>query len=39
MKKHLKFTKKYVLSRLQDRDDFLSRLITGFPESNQAEAR
>ncbi len=39
MKKHLKFTKKFVLSRLQDRDDFLSRLITGFPESSQVEAR
>ncbi len=37
MKKHLKFTKKYVLSRLQNRDDFLSRLIAGFPETRQSE--
>ncbi len=32
MKKHLKFTKKFILSRLQDSDDFLSKLIMGFPE-------
>ena len=39
MKKHLKFTKKFVLSRLQDSDDFLSKLITGFPGSSRVEAR
>jgi hypothetical protein len=39
MKKHLKFTKKFVLSRLQDSDDFLSRLIVGFPENRQVAAR
>lgn len=38
MKKHLKFTKKFVLSRLQDSNDFLSKLITGFPESRQLKA-
>jgi DNA-binding GntR family transcriptional regulator len=38
MKKHLKFTKKFVLSRLQDSDDFLSKLIMGFPESGQFKA-
>jgi len=38
MKKHLKFTKKFVLSRLQDSDDFLSKLIMGFPEGRQFEA-
>ena len=38
MKKHLKFTKKFVLSRLQDSDDFLSKLIIGFPESRRFEA-
>lgn len=32
MKKHLRFTKKFVLSRLQDSNDFLSKLITSFPE-------
>jgi DNA-binding GntR family transcriptional regulator len=37
MKKHLKFTKKFVLSRLQNRDDFLSKLIMGFPESKRFE--
>lgn len=37
MKKHLKFTKKFVLSRLQNRDDFLSKLIMGFPESKRLE--
>lgn len=38
MKKHLKFTKKFVLSRLQDSNDFLSQLITSFPENRQLEA-
>jgi DNA-binding GntR family transcriptional regulator len=37
MKKHLKFTKKFILSRLQDSDDFLSKLIMGFPETRQFE--
>ena len=39
MKKHLKFTKKFVLSRLQDSNDVLAKLIMGFPESRQFEAR
>lgn len=38
MKKHLKFTKKFVLSRLQDSNDVLAKLIMGFPESRQFEA-
>lgn len=38
MKKHLKFTKKFVLSRLQDSDDFLSKLIMGFQESRRFES-
>ncbi len=37
MKKHLKFTKKFVMSRLQDGDDFLSKLIMGFPEARSFE--
>jgi DNA-binding GntR family transcriptional regulator len=37
MKKHLRFTKKFVLSRLQDSNDVLAKLIMGFPEGRQFE--
>ncbi len=39
MKKHLQFAKKFVISRLKNSDDFLSKLLAGFPDSRSLGER
>ena len=39
MKEHLQFAKKFVISRLKNSDDFLAKLLAGFPDSRRLGGR